>query len=79
MPPASKIFSTSDLPSRPEVLEKPGTKAETLRMLLDLNGKVCEVVTGVTVGAQRVLRVELLLNSPSVSDPYLAGLWCQVR
>jgi len=35
---------------RPEVLEKPGTKADNIRMLLDLNSKVCEVVTGVTIG-----------------------------
>jgi len=35
--------------SRPEILEKPGSKVETLRMLLDLNGKVCEVVTGVSL------------------------------
>ena len=34
-----------------EILEKPGSKADNLRMLLDLNGRVCEVVTGVTVGA----------------------------
>ncbi|KAF5341682.1 hypothetical protein D9611_001197 [Ephemerocybe angulata] len=32
-----------------ELLEKPGTKKENLRMLLDLNGNVCEVVTGVVV------------------------------
>ncbi|GBE90088.1 Maf-like protein [Sparassis crispa] len=32
-----------------DVLEKPGTKEDNLRMLLDLNGGVCEVVTGVTV------------------------------
>ena len=34
-----------------EILEKPSSKADNLRMLLDLNGRVCEVVTGVTVGA----------------------------
>lgn len=33
-----------------ELLEKPANKADNLRMLLDLNGNVCEVVTGVTVG-----------------------------
>ncbi|KAF8622791.1 hypothetical protein AX15_006721 [Amanita polypyramis BW_CC] len=32
-----------------ELLEKPSDKADNLRMLLDLNGNVCEVVTGVTV------------------------------
>ena len=34
-----------------ELLEKPADKADNLRMLLDLNGNVCEVVTGVTVGS----------------------------
>ncbi|KAI5122734.1 hypothetical protein M0805_009819 [Coniferiporia weirii] len=34
---------------RPEILEKPISKADNLRMLLDLNGGVCEVVTGVTL------------------------------
>ena len=36
---------------RQEVLEKPSSKEDNLRMLLDMNGGVCEVVTGVTVGA----------------------------
>jgi len=33
-----------------ELLEKPASKEDNLRMLLDLNGSVCEVVTGVVVG-----------------------------
>jgi septum formation protein len=33
-----------------QILEKPDSKVENLRMLLDLNGKVCEVVTGVSLG-----------------------------
>ena len=37
--------------ARPEVLEKPAGRADNLRMLLDMNGAVCEVVTGVSVGA----------------------------
>ena len=32
------------------ILEKPESKEDNLRMLMDLNGGVCEVVTGVTVG-----------------------------
>ncbi|KAF5367001.1 hypothetical protein D9758_003984 [Tetrapyrgos nigripes] len=32
-----------------ELLEKPASKQDNLRMLLDLNGGVCEVVTGVTI------------------------------
>jgi septum formation protein len=31
------------------LLEKPKDTADNLRMLMDLNGQVCEVVTGVTV------------------------------
>lgn len=33
-----------------ELLEKPVSKDDNLRMLLDLNGNVCEVVTGVSLG-----------------------------
>lgn len=33
-----------------ELLEKPESKADNLRMLLDLNGGVCEVITGLVVG-----------------------------
>jgi len=33
-----------------ELLEKPDSKADNVRMLLDLNGGVCEVVTGLVVG-----------------------------
>ncbi|KZT51991.1 Maf/Ham1 [Calocera cornea HHB12733] len=33
----------------PEILEKPASQADNLRMLLDLNGHKCEVVTGVTI------------------------------
>ena len=36
---------------RQELLEKPVSKADHLRMLQDLNGNVCEVVTGVSLGA----------------------------
>ncbi|KAJ3842878.1 inosine triphosphate pyrophosphatase-like protein [Lentinula raphanica] len=32
-----------------ELLEKPKDKKDNLRMLMDLNGQVCEVVTGVTI------------------------------
>lgn len=50
--PVSSDVSYKELPSiRQELLEKPESKADNLRMLLDLNGSVCEVVTGVTVGA----------------------------
>lgn len=34
---------------RQELLEKPLSKEDNLRMLLDLNGSVCEVVTGVSL------------------------------
>ncbi|KAH7099027.1 Maf/Ham1 [Auriculariales sp. MPI-PUGE-AT-0066] len=49
VPPRPGIQSTAELHDRPEVLEKPGTKDEKRRMLLDLNGKICEVVTGISV------------------------------
>ncbi|EIM90763.1 Maf/Ham1 [Stereum hirsutum FP-91666 SS1] len=48
--PSTTQTSYSELPhTRQELLEKPDNKADCLRMLLDLNGSVCEVVTGVTV------------------------------
>ena len=41
----------SELPDfRPELLEKPISREDNLRMLLDLNGSRCEVVTGVSIG-----------------------------
>ena len=39
-----------ELGTRQELLEKPISKADHLRMLQDLNGNVCEVVTGVSLG-----------------------------
>ncbi|KAF8963096.1 Maf-like protein [Flammula alnicola] len=36
-------------PTNQELLEKPSSKEDNLRMLLDMNGNVCEVVTGVVV------------------------------
>ncbi|KAG6894480.1 hypothetical protein C0993_011406, partial [Termitomyces sp. T159_Od127] len=36
-----------------ELLEKPVSKEDNLRMLLDINGGVCEVVTGVVVDNPR--------------------------
>ncbi|KAI0656444.1 Maf/Ham1 [Cubamyces menziesii] len=38
-----------ELPPPQDILEKPTDKEDNLRMLLDLNGGVCEVVTGVSV------------------------------
>ena len=40
-----------ELPPPQDILEKPTDKEDNLRMLLDLNGGVCEVVTGVSVGS----------------------------
>jgi septum formation protein len=34
---------------RPDILEKPQDKGDNLRMLLELNGGRCEVVTGISV------------------------------
>ena len=36
--------------TRQDILEKPDNKDDNLRMLLDLNGGVCEVVTGISLG-----------------------------
>ncbi|OJA08276.1 hypothetical protein AZE42_03782 [Rhizopogon vesiculosus] len=55
---ADTVVFTHALPSttmemetgvRQELLEKPSSKEDNLRMLLDLNGGVCEVVTGVSL------------------------------
>ena len=47
--PTSDISTSILPPFHPDILEKPTSKADNLRMLLDLNGHSCEVVTGVTV------------------------------
>lgn len=56
---ADTVVFTHALPSttlememgmRQELLEKPTSKADHLRMLQDLNGNVCEVVTGLSLG-----------------------------
>ncbi|EAU85097.1 hypothetical protein CC1G_08070 [Coprinopsis cinerea okayama7 len=46
---SQSVLSSALGPSPQEVLEKPRDKEDHLRMLLDLNGNVCEVVTGVVV------------------------------
>ena len=49
--PVSSDVAYSELPAvQQELLEKPVNKADNLRMLQDLNGSVCEVVTGVSLG-----------------------------
>jgi predicted house-cleaning NTP pyrophosphatase (Maf/HAM1 superfamily) len=49
--PVSSDIAYSELPAmNQELLEKPVNKADNLRMLQDLNGSVCEVVTGVSLG-----------------------------
>ena len=51
--PVSSDLAYSEMPAvRQELLEKPVNKADNLRMLQDLNGSVCEVVTGVSLGEQ---------------------------
>lgn len=48
--PGLSSMQYADAPPEPQdVLEKPHSKEDNMRMLLDLNGGVCEVVTGVTV------------------------------
>ena len=49
--PLSTNISPSLQPEiRPDILEKPMSKADNLRMLFDMNGKSCEVVTGISIG-----------------------------
>ncbi|KAI0346235.1 Maf/Ham1 [Trametopsis cervina] len=48
--PGLTSMSYADAPAaRQEILEKPASNDDSMRMLLDLNGSVCEVVTGVTL------------------------------
>lgn len=48
--PVSSDVAYSELPAvQQELLEKPVNKADNLRMLQDMNGSVCEVVTGVSL------------------------------
>ncbi len=62
--PSTSDVSYSVLPqTRQELLEKPSNKADNIRMLLDLNGAVCEVVTGVALGALfTALVVQILIK-----------------
>ncbi|RDX46252.1 Maf/Ham1 [Lentinus brumalis] len=49
-PEGLKSMRFSDEPVGPQdLLEKPRDKEDNLRMLLDLNGAICEVVTGVSI------------------------------
>jgi septum formation protein len=59
IPSADTVVFTHALPSttiemeegvQQELLEKPSSKEDNMRMLMDLNGGVCEVVTGVSLG-----------------------------
>jgi len=53
--PVSSDIAYSELPAvKQELLEKPVNKADNLRMLQDLNGSVCEVVTGVSLGERHL-------------------------
>jgi septum formation protein len=54
--PISSDVAYSEQPNvRQELLEKPEDKSDNLRMLQDLNGSVCEVVTGVSLGELIIL------------------------
>ncbi|KAF7314258.1 Maf/Ham1-domain-containing protein [Mycena kentingensis (nom. inval.)] len=49
-PPGTSQTGFDSLPmAAQELLEKPSSKEDNMRMLLDLNGGICEVVTGVVV------------------------------
>lgn len=49
LPPVSSTAASVIETPEPDLLEKPASKEDNLRMLLDLNGKSCEVVTGVSL------------------------------
>ena len=62
--PFSSGVGYSELPSvKQELLEKPADKADNLRMLQDLNGSVCEVVTGVSLGGYHFWTLSCLAGS----------------
>jgi septum formation protein len=71
----------SEVPDkRPDILEKPQNKADNLRMLMELNGGACEVVTGVTVGKSAFSIITTEYSSRcSLSNTYRTWLWHQVR
>ncbi|KAI0711849.1 Maf/Ham1 [Cerioporus squamosus] len=49
-PEGLKSMRFADEPTGPQdILEKPTDKEDNMRMLLDLNGGICEVVTGVSI------------------------------
>lgn len=60
LPSADTVVLTQD-DIRQELLEKPLSKEDNLRMLLDLNGSVCEVVTGVSLG-RNTYRIQVRSN-----------------
>lgn len=64
-----------EAPFPQDILEKPIDKDDNMRMLLDLNGGVCEVVTGVSIGARLVpnssQRTVILSSILSVVFPVL--------
>lgn len=65
MPGLSSVLA-EDTPFGPQdLLEKPVSKEDNLRMLLDLNGGVCEVVTGISLGASCSSET---MNNPTYSE-----------
>ena len=64
--PVTSDASYSVLPQvHQELLEKPSSKEDNIRMLLDLNGNVCEVVTGVSLGQSFSISTKPLTLHPS--------------
>ena len=75
--PVTSDTSYSMLPvMNQELLEKPSSKEDNLRMLLDMNGNVCEVVTGVVVGEIRfsnLVWIPLIRDSQHTLSSQLQG------
>jgi hypothetical protein len=71
--PVTSDVAYSELPGvHQDLLEKPDNKEDNLRMLQELNGTVCEVVTGVSLGEWRetfpTVEHDVDLPSSSVSS-----------
>lgn len=70
--PSTSEVGYSELPSiSQELLEKPASKTDNLRMLLDLNGAVCEVVTGIVIGTSLYYERRFTFPKTSGSVPKL--------
>ena len=80
-PPTSDVAPSVFADDMPDIFEKPRSKDDNLRMLLDLNGASCEVVTGVSVvypvlqaPGYEIKSVELPISQFFYLPPFLGSL-----